>query len=158
MEQHQYRQNSLQDRKFVPYGPGCPFIRIYTGVAGRCQSAHNPDTWKIGFRWFVWLDATKKNIREALRFRRSIGSESGCVSCPVVVRPLLQMDFLIRLFKKAKGTRHSYNLNTVWQAFDSENHSQVQIYELISITDYSIWNINHMITATIKTRLTNAKQ
>lgn len=95
-------------------GPGVRFIVFTQGCRMRCQFCHNPDTWKIGSGGRVVT--TDEVLEEALRFRSYWGEKGGITVSGG--EPLLQMDFLIDLFK-SQSTRHSYNLRYVWQAFYS---------------------------------------
>ncbi|WP_248626481.1 4Fe-4S cluster-binding domain-containing protein, partial [Enterococcus cecorum] len=81
-------------------GPGVRFVVFTQGCKMRCQFCHNPDTWKMK------TDTSKERsaddvLEEALRFRAYWGKDGGITVSGG--EPLLQLDFLLDLFKKAKA-------------------------------------------------------
>ena len=78
-------------------GPGIRFIAFMQGCRMRCQFCHNPDTWNIG----GGVERTTDDVlNEALAYREFWGDKGGITISGG--EPLLQLDFLIDLFKKAK--------------------------------------------------------
>ena len=80
-------------------GPGIRFIVFLQGCQMRCQYCHNPDTWA--------METNKSRERtvddvleEALRYRGFWGKKGGITVSGG--EALLQIDFLIALFTKAK--------------------------------------------------------
>ena len=80
-------------------GPGIRFIVFLQGCHMRCQYCHNPDTWA--------MESNKSRERtvddvltEALRYRGFWGNKGGITVSGG--EALLQIDFLIALFTKAK--------------------------------------------------------
>ena len=78
-------------------GPGVRFVIFVSGCPMRCQFCHNPDTWNM-------MDGEKRSVDEliqmALRYR-TYWKDGGGITVSGG-EPLMQMDFLIELFKKAK--------------------------------------------------------
>ena len=74
-------------------GPGVRFVLFLQGCKMRCQSCHNPDTWKLGI-------GEEKSAREildfALRYQSYWGDEGGITVSGG--EPLLQIDFLLEFF------------------------------------------------------------
>lgn len=78
-------------------GPGVRFIIFVSGCPMRCQFCHNPDTWKLQDGE---LKTTDELLKTALRYK-SYWKDKGGITVSGG-EPLMQMDFLIDLFKKAK--------------------------------------------------------
>ena len=80
-------------------GPGIRFIVFLQDCHMRCQYCHNPDTWE--------MESNKSQLRtvddvlqEALRYKGFWGNKGGITVSDK--EALLQIDFLIALFTKAK--------------------------------------------------------
>lgn len=65
----------------------------------RCQFCHNPDTWTT--KDADWQTADEV-LEKALRYKNYWGEKGGITVSGG--EPLLQIDFLIELFRKAKRT------------------------------------------------------
>ena len=78
-------------------GPGVRFVIFTSGCAMRCQFCHNPDTWNMKSGTPYTADEL---IQKALKYRAYWGSKGGITVSGG--EPLLQIDFLTELFKKAK--------------------------------------------------------
>ena len=78
-------------------GPGVRFIVFMQGCHMRCRYCHNPDTWKMDGGDEVTADEI---LKRALRFKPYWGKDGGITISGG--EPLLQIDFVIELFKKAK--------------------------------------------------------
>ncbi|MFR6583537.1 MAG: 4Fe-4S cluster-binding domain-containing protein [Ruminococcus sp.] len=78
-------------------GPGVRYVIFLSGCAMRCQFCHNPDTWNMtdGKEY-----TTDQLLKTALRFKSYWGDKGGITVSGG--EPLLQMDFLTELFRKAK--------------------------------------------------------
>ena len=63
----------------------------------RCQFCHNPDTWKMsaGTKY-----TPEELLKKAVRYRAYWGNEGGITVTGG--EPLLQIDFLLELFRQAK--------------------------------------------------------
>lgn len=81
-------------------GPGLRFVVFMQGCRMRCQFCHNPDTWNIGGGKEYTADEL---LDKAERFRPYWGDKGGITVSGG--EPLLQIDFLIELFKKQKSGR-----------------------------------------------------
>ncbi len=81
-------------------GPGVRFIVFLQGCPLRCQFCHNPDTWKMTEEnGAVWRSADEL-LNQALRYR-TYWKNSGGITVSGG-EPLLQIDFMLEFFKKAK--------------------------------------------------------
>ena len=85
-------------------GPGVRYVIFLSGCAMRCQFCHNPDTWKMGEGQQY---TPSQLLKQALRYKNYWGNKGGITVSGG--EPLLQIDFLIRIFPSGKGSRSSYN-------------------------------------------------
>ena len=96
-------------------GPGVRFIIFVNGCPMRCQFCHNPDTWKM-------QDGEERTtdelLKTALRYRSYWKKEGGITVSGG--EPLMQMDFMIDLFKKAKAEGVHTNIDTCGAVFTRE--------------------------------------
>ncbi|MGC6767741.1 pyruvate formate-lyase-activating protein [Enterococcus sp. LJL51] len=121
-------------------GPGVRFIVFTQGCRMRCQFCHNPDTWKIGSGGKVVT--TDEVLQEALKYRSYWGDKGGITVSGG--EPLLQMDFLIDLFRKAKEQGINTTLDTCGKPFTREEPFFSQFQELMKYTDLILFDIKHI--------------
>ena len=77
-------------------GPGIRYVVFVKGCPMRCQYCHNPDTWEMA-------GGTKKTADEILEdYDRYVPFLKGGGITVSGGEPLVQIDFLIELFEKAK--------------------------------------------------------
>src|SRR5699024_6567495 len=105
------------------------------------QFCHNPDTWKMK------TDTSKERsaddvLEEALRFRAYWGKDGGITVSGG--EPLLQLDFLIDLFKKAKALGINTTIDTCGKPFTREEPFFSKFTELMSYTDLLLFDIKHI--------------
>lgn len=79
-------------------GPGIRFIIFLKGCKLRCRYCHNPDTWNPDSKDMRSADEL---LEQALKYRTYWGKKGGITVSGG--EALLQMDFMIELFKKAKS-------------------------------------------------------
>ena len=93
-------------------GPGVRYIIFLSGCNMRCQFCHNPDTWdiKAGKEY-----TASQLLKTANRYRPYWGSEGGITVSGG--EPLLQIDFLLELFEKAKEMGIHTTLDTSGNPF-----------------------------------------
>ena len=86
-------------------GPGVRFVIFVSGCPMRCQFCHNPDTWSMKTGTQMSADEL---LDKAWKYRSYWGKSGGITVSGG--EPLLQIDFLLELFKKAKekGIRITY--------------------------------------------------
>ncbi len=77
-------------------GPGIRYVLFMQGCHLKCKYCQNRDTWDINSGNYQSLDDTFEKI---LRYKNYI--KNGGVTC-TGGEPLLQVEFLIELFKKLK--------------------------------------------------------
>ena len=120
-------------------GPGVRFIIFVSGCPMRCQFCHNPDTWKMQDGE---LKTTDELLKTALRYK-SYWKDKGGITVSGG-EPLMQMDFLIDLFKKAKEQGVHTNIDTSGAVFTKEDPFFGKLQELLKYTDMLMLDIKHI--------------
>ena len=105
----------------------------------RCQFCHNPDTWKMQDGE---LRSADELLKTALRYRTYWKKEGGITVSGG--EPLMQMDFLIDLFKKAKAEGVHTNIDTSGAVFTREEPFFSKLEELMKYTDMLMLDIKHI--------------
>lgn len=120
-------------------GPGVRFVVFFQGCPMRCLYCHNPDTW----------DINKSNPRTAESILEEYDSykaflKSGGLTC-TGGEPLLQIDFLIQLFEKAKQKGIHTCLDTSGVTFNPDNLELLAKFRrLVKSTDLVMLDIKHI--------------
>ena len=109
-------------------GPGVRFVIFLKGCAMRCQYCHNPDTWKCGEQ----NTDSETLLKRAMRYRSYWGKNGGITVSGG--EPLLQIDFLLDLFQKAKKENIHTVLDTAGNPFTGEGTFD-KFQELMNVTD-----------------------
>lgn len=112
-------------------GSGIRFIIFLHGCNMRCAYCHNPDTWTVkhGF-----TEASANDlIVQALRYKPYWGAEGGITVSGG--EPLLQIDFVLSLFKLAKKKGINTALDTSGQPFTRKGDFFDKFKELMKYTD-----------------------
>ena len=120
-------------------GPGVRFVIFTAGCAMRCQFCHNPDTWHMKTGTPQEADDL---IKKALRYRSYWGSEGGITVSGG--EPLLQIDFLVELFRLAKKNGIHTTLDTRGNPFTREEPFFGKFQELMQYTDLILLDIKHI--------------
>lgn len=120
-------------------GPGVRYIIFLTGCAMRCQFCHNPDTWNMQAGKLYTADEL---LKTALRYRTYWGEEGGITVSGG--EPLLQIDFLIELFRKAKEQGVHTTIDTSGNPFTREEPFFSKMQELMKYTDLVMLDIKHI--------------
>ncbi|MGF0032978.1 pyruvate formate-lyase-activating protein [Bariatricus sp. SGI.154] len=120
-------------------GPGVRYLIFLTGCTMRCQFCHNPDTWNMHSGTPYTADEL---ITKALRYRSYWKSEGGITVSGG--EPLLQIDFLLELFKKAKEKGIHTTLDTSGNPFTKEEPFFDKFQELMKYTDLILLDIKHI--------------
>lgn len=120
-------------------GPGIRYVVFTQGCPMRCQYCHNPDTWNpnIGNK-----KSTDEIIEDYEKYKSYLTGGGITVTGG---EPMLQMDFLIELFKKAKEKKIHTCLDTsgiMFRRNNSENFNKVN--ELLKYTDLIMLDIKHI--------------
>lgn len=120
-------------------GPGVRYVIFLTGCAMRCQFCHNPDTWNMQAGTQYTADELLKN---ALRYRTYWGEQGGITVSGG--EPLLQIEFLTELFRKAKEQGIHTTLDTSGNPFTREEPFFEKMQELMKYTDLVMLDIKHI--------------
>jgi len=120
-------------------GPGVRYVIFLTGCAMRCQFCHNPDTWNLKKGTLYTADEL---LKTALRYRTYWGDKGGITVSGG--EPLLQIDFLIELFRKAKEAGVHTTLDTSGNPFTREEPFFGKVQELMKYTDLFMLDIKHI--------------
>lgn len=120
-------------------GPGVRFIVFMQGCHMRCRYCHNPDTWKMDGGDEVTADEI---LKRALRFKPYWGKDGGITISGG--EPLLQIDFVIELFKKAKELGINTCIDTAGNPFTNEEPFFSKFEELMKYTDLLLLDLKEI--------------
>lgn len=120
-------------------GPGVRFIVFMQGCHMRCRYCHNPDTWKMDGGDEVTADEI---LKRALRFKPYWGKDGGITISGG--EPLLQIDFVIELFKKAKELGINTCIDTAGNPFTKEEPFFSKFGELMKYTDLLLLDLKEI--------------
>ena len=120
-------------------GPGIRFIIFLSGCKMRCRYCHNPDTWTMKSDDMRSADEL---LQQALRFRTYWGKEGGITVSGG--EALLQIDFMLELFEKAKALGINTCLDTAAQPFTREEPFFSKFTKLMSLTDLVLLDLKHI--------------
>ena len=120
-------------------GPGVRYVIFLSGCAMRCQFCHNPDTWNMtdGKEY-----TTDQLLKTALRFKTYWGEKGGITVSGG--EPLLQMDFLTELFRKAKEAGVHTTLDTSGNPYTIKEPWHSKWLELMKYTDLVLLDIKQI--------------
>ena len=120
-------------------GPGVRFIVFMQGCHMRCRYCHNPDPWKMDGGDEVTADEI---LKRALRFKPYWGKDGGITISGG--EPLLQIDFVIELFKKAKELGINTCIDTAGNPFTKEEPFFSKFEELMKYTDLLLLDLKEI--------------
>lgn len=120
-------------------GPGIRFVVFLKGCRLRCKYCHNPDTWGNDSKTEISADEL---LKKALRYKDYWKDKGGITVSGG--EPLLQMDFLIELFKKAKENGVNTCIDTAGEPFNESAEFLEKFDELMSYTDLVLLDIKQM--------------
>ena len=120
-------------------GPGVRFIVFMQGCHMRCRYCHNPDTWKMDGGDEVTADEI---LKRALRFKPYWGKDGGITISGG--EPLLQINFVIKLFKKAKELGINTCIDTAGNPFTKEEPFFSKFEELMKYTDLLLLDLKEI--------------
>ena len=120
-------------------GPGVRYIYFLHGCPLRCQFCHNPDTW--GSKTYQEMTA-EEALKQAIKYQSYWGQKGGITISGG--EPLLQMDFLLELFKLAKKENIHTCIDTSGGCFTRKEPFFSQFEELMKYTDLLLVDIKEM--------------
>lgn len=120
-------------------GPGVRYVIFLQGCPLRCQFCHNPDTWdtKGGN-----LETVSEVLDKAERFR-SYWREDGGITVSGG-EPLMQIEFVIELFKEAKARGINTCLDTSGATFRRNEKYLNKFDELLKYTNLILLDIKQI--------------
>lgn len=116
-------------------GPGIRFVIFMQGCALKCKYCHNRDTWDINGGNLVSIQDLLDKIE---RYKSYILNSGGGVTV-TGGEPLLQVKFLITLFKELKKRNISTAIDTSGMFYITGD-----IKELLEYTDLVLLDIKHI--------------
>lgn len=120
-------------------GPGVRYVIFLQGCRMRCQFCHNPDTWKTEENQRMSADEL---LEKALRCRTYWGGGGGITVSGG--EPLLQIDFLLEFFQKAKAEGIHTVIDTAGNPFTREGAFFEKFQKLMEYTDLLLLDIKEI--------------
>lgn len=125
-------------------GPGVRYVVFLHGCPMRCKYCHNPDTWGS--------DESTEDVSAEEMFNRAYKfsnywKKGGVANGGITVsggEPLMQIDFLIDLFKKFKAQGVHTTIDTSGAPFTREEPFFSKFEELMKYTDLLLVDIKHI--------------
>ena len=120
-------------------GPGVRFVIFLQGCPMRCQYCHNPDTWKVGTGQRRSAESLIRDYERNRDFYRRGGiTVTGGEA-------LLQIDFLLELFRLAKEKDIHTCLDTSGVTYrPGDTPYNRKLDELMTLTDLVMLDIKHI--------------
>lgn len=120
-------------------GPGVRYIVFLQGCRMRCKYCHNPDTWALD----KGQEQTPEEVlKKALRYKSYWGKNGGITVSGG--EALLQIDFVLELFKLAKAKGIHTTIDTAGNPFTREGEFFEKFQELIKVTDLFLLDIKQI--------------
>lgn len=120
-------------------GPGVRYVLFMQGCPMRCLYCHNPDTWQSG----VGTEITPDEVISEFEKNRPFYKGGGITVTGG--EPLMQIDFLIELFRLAKAHGIHTAIDTSGATYNEKNGAYVEkLDELMKYTDLMMLDIKHI--------------
>ncbi|MCH1624292.1 pyruvate formate-lyase-activating protein [Fredinandcohnia quinoae] len=123
-------------------GPGLRYVIFTQGCLLRCQFCHNPDTWKLKAGKEMSVTDIMKDIKTYLPFFQA---SNGGVTVSGG-EPLLQVEFLIELFKECKKLGIHTTIDSSGGCFNRSPHFLEGLKELLTVTDLILLDLKEIDT------------
>lgn len=121
-------------------GPGIRYVVFTQGCLLRCQYCHNADTWKIGTGKEMSVSEIIDELTSYLPF---IEASNGGITVSGG-EPLLQIPFLIELFKECKKLGVHTCIDTSGGCYSTAETFQQNLKELLKYTDLILLDLKHI--------------
>lgn len=120
-------------------GPGLRYVVFFQGCPMRCQYCHNPDTWEVRKGTEITVDEILMNYNK----NRSFYKKGGLTVTGG--EPLLQIDFLLELFKEANAQKIHTCIDTSGITYHPGNSAyNEKLDELMNYTSLVMLDIKHI--------------
>lgn len=116
-------------------GPGIRFVIFLQGCHLQCKYCHNRDTWDMNGGSYKSLDEIFETV---IRYKPYFNSSNGGVTV-TGGEPLLQVKFLLELFKKLKDEKIHTCIDTSGMVNLTED-----VKEVLKLTDLVLLDIKHI--------------
>ena len=122
-------------------GPGIRYVLFMQGCPLRCIYCHNPDTWQVGSGTPITVDEVIEEFNKNKPFYKKGGiTVTGG-------EPLLQIDFLTELFKRARSENIHTCIDTSGIVYNPQNKDLTEkLDQLLNYTDLVMLDIKHIDT------------
>ncbi|MFT8322969.1 MAG: pyruvate formate-lyase-activating protein [Bacillus sp. (in: firmicutes)] len=121
-------------------GPGIRYVVFTQGCLLRCQFCHNADTWEIG----TGKQMSVKEIMDDLQSYLPFIEASGGGITVSGGEPLLQIPFLIELFKECKKVGIHTTIDSSGGCYSTAPQFQQSLQELLQYTDLILLDLKHI--------------
>ena len=120
-------------------GPGIRFVIFMQGCPLRCKFCHNPDTWELK----KGSEMTTDELIALYLKNKAFYTKGGITVTGG--EPLLQIDFLIELFTKAKshGIHTCIDTSGITYTPDNDSYNQ-KLTQLMKLTNLVMLDIKHI--------------
>lgn len=120
-------------------GPGIRYVLFLQGCPMRCLYCHNPDTWEVNKAQPITTDEVLQEFNK----NRSFYAKGGITVTGG--EPLLQVDFVAELFKKAKEQNIHTCIDTSGVTYNPDNVAYMKkLDEVMKFTDLVMLDIKHI--------------
>lgn len=137
-------------------GPGVRFVVFFQGCPMRCAYCHNPDTWDMS----DGAEMSADEILQKMLRNKAFYTKGGITATGG--EPMMQMDFLIELFTKAKAEGVHTCIDTSGIMFTGTtpegNPLDERITKLMEVTDLVMLDIKHIDEAAHKDLTAHSNQ
>lgn len=121
-------------------GPGIRYVVFTQGCLLRCQFCHNADTWEIGTGKQMSVAEIIEDLSSYLPFIEASGGGITVTGG----EPLLQIPFLIELFKECKKLGIHTTIDSSGGCFSHSKLFIQQLEELLHYTDLILLDLKHI--------------
>lgn len=120
-------------------GPGIRFVVFLQGCPMRCLYCHNPDTWQADAGQTM---SVQDLLVEIKKYKNYFGSEGGVTVSGG--EPLMQIDFVIELFRALKKDKIHTCIDTSGVLFRDEKNVRKKYDELMKYTDLVLLDLKQI--------------
>ncbi len=121
-------------------GPGIRYVLFTQGCLLRCQFCHNADTWELGKGKTMSVSEIMEDLTSYLPF---IEASGGGITVSGG-EPLLQLPFLLELFKKCKKAGIHTTIDSSGGCYSTAPLFQEQLKEVLNYTDLVLLDLKHI--------------